>query len=96
MSLHPVDMESHLLSEVEQLMCLSRMPRAQQQRRDEPLASSSSTDSSSNANKKEGPAEMSQDSRWEVINDKYFPVHTLFLHIQIRVVAKIKFSPKTK
>ncbi|ODN00502.1 hypothetical protein Ocin01_06184 [Orchesella cincta] len=65
MSLHPVDMESHLLSEVEQLMCLSRMHRNQQQRRDEPLASSSSTDSSSNTNKKEGPAELSQDSRWE-------------------------------
>ena len=69
MSLRPTELESHLLNEVEQLMCMSRLARSQSIRLDEPSSSSQGSPSgiSTNPNnKKENPAESSQDSRWEV------------------------------
>ncbi len=69
LSLHPMDLESHLLNEVEQLICISQIRRQQQLR--EPMACSSSQESPNSGNhKKEGSLEMSQDSRWDVSNNK--------------------------
>lgn len=66
MALRSCELESHLLAEVEQLMCMSRLRRSQGQ---EPSTSSSTVDSpsSSNAKNKETTnAETSQDTRWDV------------------------------
>jgi len=63
MSVHPIELESHLLNEVEQLICISQI-RRQQQLRNEPIACSSRD--SPNSNKKDGAVELSQDSRWDV------------------------------
>ncbi|XP_035701785.1 E3 ubiquitin-protein ligase RNF220 isoform X2 [Folsomia candida] len=62
LSLHPMDLESHLLNEVEQLICISQIRRQAQLhlRSGEPLPCSSRD---SPSNKKEG--ELSQDSRWD-------------------------------
>ncbi|CAG7710865.1 unnamed protein product [Allacma fusca] len=65
-SLRPLELESHLLAEVEQLMCMSRLGRSGPIRLEEPSTSAQDSPSSGSNNKnKEAGNEVSGDSRWE-------------------------------
>jgi len=65
-SVRSEELEPHLISEVEQLMCISRIRRQQQMREELVATCSPGTDSANVAAKKDGSVELSQSSRWEV------------------------------